>query len=59
MTQFTVLFQSLHSTIALQPIVLDLVSEFCCSLVEVNSEFLTTLHEHEMAQLVSHMVQLI
>ena len=52
LSEVSVLFQTLHSNIALQPIVLHLIVECFCTLIEINSQYLTTKPGSQLAQLV-------
>jgi hypothetical protein len=56
LSQLTVLFQSLYTNIALQPIVLHLITDCLCSLIELNSEYLTHLVDNPLAGVVSQLV---
>jgi hypothetical protein len=59
LTELNVLFDSLNRNIAFQPIVLHLIAECFCSLIELNSEFLTTYSENSVAIITGQILETI
>lgn len=57
LSEISVLFQTLHSNIALQPMVLHLIVECFCTLIEMNSQYLATKQTSDLVQLVSLVIK--